>query len=232
MEDQTKKPLEILVVEDKENYLKAAKEAAETTKHNIKYAINYEEGLKVLENEKVDRIITDVFFPGKTISAKEYYWNILKELNLVNDNYNRTLFNLREEPSGLLIAEYAMKKKIPFLFITDQDTHGQDMSILRNFLGWTLGGKYIYYEQREKKENLKKYAEHITYVPKEYPYILPIGGKYAIAKFGSVVIAGFFAWILKGFVELSYIVSIMPIKKALLIWIKGLRIFAQNDRLG
>ena len=51
MEDQTKKPLEILVVEDKENYLKAAKEAAETTKHNIKYAINYEEGLKVLENE-------------------------------------------------------------------------------------------------------------------------------------------------------------------------------------
>ncbi len=70
------------------------------------------------------------------------------------------------------------------------------------------------------------------YVPQEYPYIIPIGGKYAIAKVGSIIISGFFGWVLKGFVELNYILSLMPLRKALKIWLKGLWIFVQNDRLG
>ena len=70
------------------------------------------------------------------------------------------------------------------------------------------------------------------YNPKEYPYIIPIGGKYAIAKIGPIIISGFFGWILKGLVELNYLDSIMPLQRALKIWLKGLKIFIQNDRLG
>lgn len=72
----------------------------------------------------------------------------------------------------------------------------------------------------------------LKFNPRKYPYIIPIGGKYAIAKIGPLVIVGFFGWILKGLIELNYLFSIMPNAKATKIWLKGLKIFIQNDRLG
>jgi NADH dehydrogenase len=68
-----------------------------------------------------------------------------------------------------------------------------------------------------------------TYRPKVYPYIIPVGGKWAAAKIGSFIIYGFLGWIIKGLVELRYIVSILPIKVALRIWFNGLWIFIRND---
>ncbi len=87
-------------------------------------------------------------------------------------------------------------------------------------------------EEIKMSEN-KKYVPHTTYyLPKEYPYIIPVGGKYAVAKFGPIVISGFLGWTLKGLVELNYLFSIMPLWRALRVWLKGLKIFVQNDRLG
>ncbi|MBI3088754.1 MAG: FAD-dependent oxidoreductase, partial [Candidatus Colwellbacteria bacterium] len=77
-----------------------------------------------------------------------------------------------------------------------------------------------------------KGGSHLKYNPKDYPYIIPIGGKYAIAKIGPLTISGFLGWVLKGLVELNYLFSIMPNVRALKIWIRGLKIFIQNDRLG
>ncbi|MFN7088573.1 MAG: NAD(P)/FAD-dependent oxidoreductase, partial [Candidatus Paceibacteria bacterium] len=68
-----------------------------------------------------------------------------------------------------------------------------------------------------------------TYRPMNYPYIIPIGGKWAIARFGPITIYGFFGWILKGLVELFYITSILPLGMAISIWLKGLWIFIKND---
>lgn len=73
---------------------------------------------------------------------------------------------------------------------------------------------------------------HKIYEPHDYPYIIPIGGKYAIVKIGPIVISGFFGWIIKGLVEIKYLLSILPFSYALRVWLKGLRIFIQNDRLG
>lgn len=71
-----------------------------------------------------------------------------------------------------------------------------------------------------------------SYKPKVFPFIIPIAGKFAIAKIGPFVISGFWAWILKGLVELNYLISIMSFWKALKIWLKGLKVFIQDDRLG
>ncbi|MDP1718826.1 MAG: FAD-dependent oxidoreductase [bacterium] len=70
------------------------------------------------------------------------------------------------------------------------------------------------------------------YSPKKYPYIVPIGGKWAIAQLGPLTIHGFAGWILKGLVELKYLLSIMPLYKAVRVWLSGLIIFIKNDRLG
>jgi len=38
--------------------------------------------------------------------------------------------------------------------------------------------------------------------------------------------------VFKGLVELNYLISIMPVPIAIKTWVKGLKIFIQNDRLG
>ncbi len=81
-------------------------------------------------------------------------------------------------------------------------------------------------------EDLKGGGKHKVYIPKEYPYMISVGGKFAVAKLGSLIISGFAGWILKGLVELNYMISVMGVWKALKIWLKGIKIFIQNDRLG
>src|SRR3989338_3214738 len=83
-----------------------------------------------------------------------------------------------------------------------------------------------------KSIEFKNYKPRIkSYKPMDYPYIIPVGGKWAVAKFGPIVVSGLIGWVIKGLVELNYLISILPFWKALKIWLKGLRIFIQNDRL-
>lgn len=70
-----------------------------------------------------------------------------------------------------------------------------------------------------------------VFTPKDYPYIIPIGGKFAIARIGPLVISGLFGWILKGVVELMYLASLMPFAKAFSLCVRGLRIIIKNDRV-
>lgn len=84
-----------------------------------------------------------------------------------------------------------------------------------------------------RAEKSKSYKpRHKTYEPVNYPYVVPVGGKYAVFKIGPLVFKGFFAWILKGLVEINYLLSIMPISKAFSVWFQGLWTFIQNERLG
>lgn len=69
------------------------------------------------------------------------------------------------------------------------------------------------------------------FTPANYPYIIPIGAKFAIAQIGNFTISGFFGWILKGMVELMYLSSLMPFPKALSLCLKGLRIIIKNDKI-
>lgn len=89
------------------------------------------------------------------------------------------------------------------------------------------------HEARNTKHEARIYTpRYKKYKPTEYPFVIPVGGKWAVAKVGPIIISGFAGWVLKGLVELNYLLSIMPFWRALRIWLKGLRIFMQNDRLG
>jgi NADH:ubiquinone reductase (H+-translocating) len=72
-----------------------------------------------------------------------------------------------------------------------------------------------------------------SFVPrKSYAYVVPVGGKYAVAKFGSFVVSGFAGWLLKGLVELHYLLLIMPMWRALFLWGRGFLVFLRRPRLG
>ena len=88
------------------------------------------------------------------------------------------------------------------------------------------------FEDIKRENNLSQNYSPKSYKVKNYPYIIPVCGKFAVAKVGPFVISGFAAWVLKGLVELNYLFSIMPNWKALKIWLRGLIVFIKNDRLG
>lgn len=81
-------------------------------------------------------------------------------------------------------------------------------------------------------EGVARTISRSYYEPEEYPYIIPVGGKHAVASIGPLVVGGYAGWILKGLVELRYLISIMPFWMALKIWIKGFFIFIRNDKMG
>jgi NADH dehydrogenase len=89
-------------------------------------------------------------------------------------------------------------------------------------------------EDIKVEEGLAKLPDYKKYRPeKEFPYIIPVGGKFAVAKWGPLVLSGFSGWILKGLVEIYYLLfNVLPPFQAIKIWLKGLWIFTRNDRLG
>ncbi len=64
---------------------------------------------------------------------------------------------------------------------------------------------------------------------KQYPYILAIGKKYAIADLIFIRFFGFTGWFIKQLVELRYLIFILPLGKALRTWLTGLKYFTSND---
>ncbi|MBI2055782.1 MAG: NAD(P)/FAD-dependent oxidoreductase [Candidatus Sungbacteria bacterium] len=63
----------------------------------------------------------------------------------------------------------------------------------------------------------------------KYPYILAVGKKYAIADIIVIRFAGFFGWLLKQLIELRYFLFILPLKKALPLWIYTIKTYSAND---
>lgn len=57
-----------------------------------------------------------------------------------------------------------------------------------------------------------------AYVPAQYPYVIPIGESWAVAKFGPFIFSGWFGWEFSRLVELNYLTMIMPPWKAFKAW--------------
>ncbi len=74
-----------------------------------------------------------------------------------------------------------------------------------------------------KKKEIKEYK------PKQSQFIIPLGGKYALADLKIFKFSGFFAWALKHLVTLHYFSTILPLRDAFKLWFKGMRMYIKND---
>jgi NADH dehydrogenase len=63
----------------------------------------------------------------------------------------------------------------------------------------------------------------------EYPVIVPLGGKFALAKVGPFTFRGLSAWLLKEAANLRYFLSILPPVRAVKLWWRGTVIYSKND---
>ncbi len=64
---------------------------------------------------------------------------------------------------------------------------------------------------------------------KRYPYVLAVGRKYAIADLIFIRFRGFAGWCVKLLVELRYLLFILPLPKAISVWLRSIRVYASND---
>jgi len=74
-------------------------------------------------------------------------------------------------------------------------------------------------EEIKKKESAGYTPSPKTYSPMEYPYVVPVGGRWAAAKVGSFVFAGWTAWFFKQLIDLDYLTSVMPFFRAFASWL-------------
>lgn len=59
--------------------------------------------------------------------------------------------------------------------------------------------------------------------------IIPLGGKHELAVIFGAHFHGFFAWCIRRFVDLRYFMSILPFRSALFFWLRGAKVYIQND---
>lgn len=60
-------------------------------------------------------------------------------------------------------------------------------------------------------------------------YLIPLGGRYALADLGSMRLEGVLAWALKRLAALRYFLSILSPRYALTIWARGVKLYVKND---
>ncbi len=75
-------------------------------------------------------------------------------------------------------------------------------------------------EEIKKMEMPTRLPKPQIYAPDNftYAYVIPIGERWAVAKIGPIVISGWLGWQAGRFIELNYLMSIMPFGKALKAW--------------
>jgi len=83
---------------------------------------------------------------------------------------------------------------------------------------------------RNLYQKAKGNKTRIPYMPeKDFPFSIPIGGKYAITKYKGILFTGFSGWVLKQAVELYYLYSITDKISVCKEWWQGIKIFSKND---
>lgn len=70
----------------------------------------------------------------------------------------------------------------------------------------------------------------IPFAPKTaYLFVIPVGGKYAIAKIGPVRFSGFSGWVFAQLIELYYFYSVTRDPAVIRRWWRDIKIFTRND---
>lgn len=144
---------------------------------------------------------------------------ILKTLGVALSKKNSVLVNqwlrIPDDPSVFVIGDSATvmhpktKRPLPWnVPIAEQEGRSAARTIINMIVGKPL-------------VPFKPYAR--------YPYVLTVGGMFAVSDLIIVRFSGAFAWIIKQCIELRYLLAILPYQKAFLFWIRSLRYFRSND---
>ena len=69
----------------------------------------------------------------------------------------------------------------------------------------------------------------LEYQPSLGAWITPVGGKYALAHLFRKNIRGFWGWVIREAVDFKYMLSILPVRKAISLFWQEITLFTRND---
>lgn len=78
-----------------------------------------------------------------------------------------------------------------------------------------------------KAETLGK--ARTTFISPEPAFIIPLGEKFALSNMGGLKVVGLPAWVLKKLTALNYFASILPLPRALSLWLRGARVYTRDN---
>ncbi len=200
-------------------------------------------GVKTITNERIvavrDNLIT--LATGKTVPFDVFIWSggvkpssIMQNLNLAKDLRGRTIVTDAMECTPAQYAERFSGKVYGLgdaVLVVNKKTNAPIPGTAHAALVEADVVAHNILEEIKMREGVGPAPTFKTFTPGDYPYVIPIGGKFAIARIGRFVFSGIFGWILKGVVEFGYLWSIMPLTRALRLCVKGFWIIIKNDRI-
>lgn len=69
----------------------------------------------------------------------------------------------------------------------------------------------------------------LSYIDRPRPVYATVGGKYALVSIPPVQFAGRIGWVIKQLMDLGYLLSILPSRTALRVWLRSVRVRIAND---
>ncbi|TAK03924.1 NAD(P)/FAD-dependent oxidoreductase [Patescibacteria group bacterium] len=70
----------------------------------------------------------------------------------------------------------------------------------------------------------------LTWIPPEHwMTVTPLGGRYAIADLGRVVLSDGLGYLARKVADFLYFSSILPLRRAIHVWVRGTRAYSKND---
>ncbi len=181
-------------------------------------------GVKIIAGTPIEKVSGEEISlaGGKTLPCDLFIWSggvkppdILKNFSLPLDKKGWIMTNefLEARPHVYAVGDAAsfprtgkpLPKNVPV-------AEGQARLAAKNIVAEITGGP------RQKYRPMNS-----------YPYILAVGGKYALTDLVIVKFSGFLGWALKQIVELRYLLSILPWRKAARMWLGTVYYSTRND---
>jgi len=135
----------------------------------------------------------------------------------------------QDKKDRTIVSEYLNLQKFPNVFLA-----GDNQCSINSATKRTAGQTSV--EAIRQGKVVAKNIFRLIECQKLLPYsvsssrlIIPMSGKYAIYYTPNLVIAGFTGWVFRKFADLKYFFSILPIFKALRLWVFENKIFIKND---
>lgn len=183
--------------------------------------------INVLQGDPINEIGSDYILlkSGKRLEADLIIWSSGVKAN----SFLKNIKGLELDEKGRIKVDSNLRTDNQNIFAIGDNILFIDPRINKPIPGMA----YLAIEQgRLAAENIIKALKNKKlkeYKPKYGYWIVPLGGKNAIASIFGLVFSGFIGWLIRGLIDLRYLLSVLPLNRALSAFFKSTEVFLKND---
>lgn len=186
-------------------------------------------GVSIMENSHIEEVGGDFIKlkSGQTMNGELVVWSAGVKASGVLKN----IAGLPLSPSGkIIVDEYMQAKELENVFALGDNAEFIDsltqkpvpaLGYVAHDQGEVVAGNII---SKVKNQKLKKYRPYYS------GWIAPVGGKFAVAHVReNLNINGLSGWLLRWVIDFRYMLSILSLKKSMMLFWREVTLFTKND---